>query len=69
MKIIILTAVLLALSLATVVPRVGPIVTHVPLTYKVNIEDPPIKRWAQMAEDFKVPLKKFMDYFDSLPIP
>jgi hypothetical protein len=53
-----LSAVLLATS--TVIPRVEPIVTHVPKTYKVSLDDPPEVRWKQIMEDFKVPLAKFM---------
>ncbi len=41
MKAIMLIALILVFASATVVPRVGPIVTHVPLTYKVNLEDGP----------------------------
>lgn len=33
----VLLLLLLAVSQATVVPHVGPIVTHAPLTYKVNL--------------------------------
>ena len=53
-----LSVVLLATS--TVIPRVEPIVTHVPKTYKVSLDDPPEVRWKQIMEDFKVPLAKFM---------
>jgi len=40
-KTIFVFACLLVVSLCTVVPRVGPVVSHVPLTYKVNLEDAP----------------------------
>lgn len=69
MKTTILLALLLAVALSTVVPRVTPIVTHVPITYKVSLEDSPEKRWSQIVKDFEEPLKKFIDYFDMLPIP
>ena len=54
---------------ATVVPRIDPIVTHVPRNYKVQIDDPPMVRWKQILEDFKEPLAKFMADFNKLPIP
>jgi hypothetical protein len=44
---------LLNLAIATVVPRVGPIDTHVPLTYKVNVDDPPLVRWAPIIKDYQ----------------
>ena len=37
---LIVAALLLALAIATVVPRVGPIESHAPLSYMVNLEDP-----------------------------
>lgn len=69
MKTILICSLLLALALSTVVPRVTPIKTHAPITYKVNLEDSPLKRWDQIIKDFKVPLDKFINYFDMLPIP
>lgn len=60
---------LLAVVLSTVVPRVDPVVSHVPRTYKVNLEDPPEKRWATILHDYAEPLERFMEYFDTLPIP
>lgn len=43
-------------------------VAHAPLVYKVNLEDPPIKRWGPIIKDFHEPLSRFMQYFDLLPI-
>jgi hypothetical protein len=40
-KNIFILVILLVISQATVVPRVGPVVSHVPRTYKVNLEDGP----------------------------
>jgi hypothetical protein len=60
---------LVAACLATVVPRVTPVHSHVPLVYKVSLDDTPEQRWAQLVNDFAEPLKRFMDYFDLLPIP
>jgi hypothetical protein len=45
MKHLFLAALVLAAVHATVVPHVGPIETHVPLTFKVQIDDPPLTRW------------------------
>jgi hypothetical protein len=44
-------AVFLALILSiscTVIPRVEPVVSHVPRTYKVSLDDPPEVRWKQI---------------------
>lgn len=69
MKVILVCALLILIASSTVVPRVTPIKTHVPRTYKVSLDDPPIKRWAPMVNDYAQPLKKFMNYIDLLPIP
>jgi hypothetical protein len=45
MKSLLASLVLLAVVQATVVPHVGPIETHVPLTFKVQIDDAPLTRW------------------------
>lgn len=68
MKVFVLLPLFFAIALSTVVPRVTPIVSHVPLTYKLNLDDPVEKRYIQLAEDYKKPLAEFMDYFDMLPI-
>ena len=54
------TFALLALCSATVIPRVGPIDTHVPLTYKVKMDDPPEVRWAPIIHDFNESLHRFV---------
>lgn len=54
---------------ATIVPHLPPIHSHVPRTYKLNLDDTPEQRWAQILKDYKQPLEKFMKYFDKLPIP
>lgn len=69
MKTVIFLALLLVLTFSTVVPRVTPIVSHVPRTYKVSLDDPPEVRWAPMVKDYAEPLKRFIDFFDLLPIP
>lgn len=51
-KIIIAVAILIV-AYSTVVPRVGPIESHKPLIYKVQIKDPPRVRWAPIIRDFK----------------
>lgn len=46
-------AILVGLSLATMVPRVSPVESHAPLAYKVQLSDPPKVRWAPIIRDFK----------------
>lgn len=53
MKSLIVLTAILAISSATVVPRVGPVVSHAPLTYKVNLEDSLEDRWRPIINDFK----------------
>ena len=53
MKKLFLVIAILVLAYSTVVPRVGPIESHKPLIYKVQIKDPPIVRWAPIMRDFK----------------
>ena len=65
---IVLVMVMVAFSAATMVPHVGPIDSHAPLTYKMELNDPPIKRWEFIYKDFKEPLDRFMAYLDLLPI-
>lgn len=60
---------LVTLAITTVVPRVGPIDTHIPLNYKVQIDDPPLTRWAPMIRDFNTSLHRFLEFVDLLPIP
>ena len=52
MKKLVILALLLVLGLATVVPRVTPVHSHVPRTYKVSLDDPPLKRWEQIVKDY-----------------
>jgi len=59
-KLLMLLSVMLALSIATVIPRVGPIDSHVPLTYKVQIDDPPLVRWAPIIKDFNSTIHRFV---------
>lgn len=65
----ILFLVLLGTALATVVPREGPIDSHKPLVYKVQIDDDPMTRWAPVIRDFNTSLHRFLSYIDLLPIP
>lgn len=66
---LLLVLALLTLSLSTVIPRLGPIDSHKPLTYKVQINDPPMTRWAPIIRDFNTSLHRFLEYVDLLPIP
>lgn len=68
-KVLLLVILVVLEATTTVVPRVTPIKSHVPRTYKVSLDDPPLKRWAPLVKDYHEPLKRFMDYFDLLPIP
>lgn len=53
MKLLVLAlALMLQITLSTVVPHVGPIESHAPLTYKVNLEDPPLVRWGPIVRDY-----------------
>lgn len=55
-----LFVVLLVFVTATVIPRTGPIDTHIPLTYKVQIDDPPLKRWEPIIKDFNHTVHRFV---------
>lgn len=65
----ILIALLASLALSTMVPHVGPVDSHSPLTYKMELNDPPLKRWEPIWRDYKEPISRFMEYLDLLPIP
>jgi hypothetical protein len=60
MQKVILFTVLVILGSTTMVPHVGPIESHVPLVYKVSLNDPPEVRWAPIARDFAEPIARFM---------
>lgn len=60
MKSAILAALFIIFTLSTVVPHVGPIETHAPLTYKVHLEDDPKTRWGPIIRDFVDPLTRFL---------
>jgi len=45
---------------STMVPHLDPIEAHVPLVYKVSLNDPPEVRWAPIVRDFMHPLSRFM---------
>lgn len=68
MKAIIVTL-LLAVALAEVIPHPGPVDSHAPLTYKVQISDPPMTRWAPIIKDYNATLHRFLAFVDLLPIP
>jgi hypothetical protein len=68
MKTVLLALFVLAVAFATVVPHVGPVISHPSQTYKVNLDDSPLVRWAQIIKDYEEPLTKFMHYVDLLPI-
>ncbi len=68
-KVFIFLSLVIFLVSSTVIPRTGPIDSHVPLTYKVQIDDPPIVRWAPIIRDFNSSLHRFVQFLDLLPIP
>ncbi len=53
MKNHIISALLVAIVLANTHPHLDPIVTHVPKSYKVNVDDPPLTRWAPIIKDYQ----------------
>ena len=69
MKYVFLLGLLLVSVLTTVIPHVGEIKSHVPRTYKVQINDPPEVRWRQIIKDYSQPLREFMVRFEEIPIP
>ena len=60
---------LAVLTTSTVIPRVGPIDTHIPVTYKLQIDDPPLVRWTPILKDFNHTVHRFVEFLDLLPIP
>ena len=68
MKSLIIVA-MVCLAAAEVIPHFGPVESHVPLNYKVQISDPPLIRWAPMLKDFNSTLHRFIEFVDLLPIP
>ena len=60
-------AVLLVVLQATVVPRIEPLDTHVPLTYKVQVKDDPKTRWAPVIRDNIANLQRFLEFVELIP--
>ena len=58
---LLLLLVLVAGTSAFIVPHLGRLKGHKPNTYKVQIDDPPIVRWAPMVHDYRHALDKMMD--------
>ena len=70
MKYLVLILLILVLTSCTVVPRQPPIQSHPPLTYKVQIDDPPLVRWAPIIKDFNASIHIFVaEFLDKQPIP
>lgn len=55
-----LTALLVVLASSTVIPREGPIDSHPSKVYKVQIDDPPLKRWEPILRDFNSSVHRFV---------
>ena len=60
---------LLVLASSTVIPRLGPIDSHPSKIYKVQIDDPPLKRWEPILRDFNSSVHRFVEFLELLPIP
>ena len=69
MKNHIILALLVTLAVANVRPHLDPIITHVPKVYKVDIDEPPMTRWAPILKDYAEPLSRFMYFYDLIPFP
>lgn len=69
MKTPIFLALLAAVVLANVRPHPDPIITHVPKSYKVNVDEDPMTRWAPIIKDFQKAIDAFMHEFDQIPFP
>ena len=54
-----LSLLLITLTMTTMVPHVGPVQTHIPKVYEINLEDSPEVRWAPLIKDYKDPLDRF----------
>jgi len=59
----------LFLASATVIPRTGPIEAYNPLKFKVQIDDPPLVRWAPIIKAYNHSLNRFVEFLDQVPVP
>lgn len=50
---VILVALFLGVVFSTVVPRTGPVESHVPLSFKVQLKDDPKTRWGPIIKAFQ----------------
>lgn len=57
MKHLISVCLLLVLVFSNVQPHPPPIISHAPKTYRVNVDDPPLVRWAPLIKDYKQAIK------------
>ena len=70
MKDLVLVLAILVLTACTVVPRQPPIQSHPPIAYKVQIDDPPLVRWAPIIKDFNTSIHTFVaEFLDKQAIP
>ena len=50
-------------------PHYDPIDSHVPKTYRVNLEDSPMVRWGPIVKDHQAGIDRFIHYYDHhLPV-
>ena len=60
MKGVLLAISIILIAYSEVIPRIRPIDSHAPLTYKVQISDPPMTRWAPLIRDYNASLHRFL---------
>lgn len=59
-KLLIILLSVLYLASATVIPRTGPIEAYAPLTFKVQLDDSPLVRWAPIIKAYNHNLNRFV---------
>lgn len=69
MKIPITILTLVVLIASNTHPHLDPIITHVPKSYKVSVDDPPLTRWGPIVKDYQKAIDRFMYFFDLIPFP
>jgi hypothetical protein len=67
MKYPIIFAFLVALALSNTHPHLDPIINHIPKTYKVQVDEAPLTRWAPIIKDYQKALDTFMYFLNLIP--
>lgn len=68
-ELLVIICYLILLSTSTVIPRTGPIDSHPPTSYKVQVDDPPLVRWGPIIKDYNASLHRFVEFLELIPIP